>query len=422
MGLPASGQISLNAINVELHGASGGEVRLSQGSLQNGLTYPNTANTQDLSLSAFYGKSGSVLYSVPSDEEVIIPAAWGSQNSLSPNEVDQYNPYIKKNITISSSVVAATASSASAGISLDTWAGELKIVNNGAVYGGRGAGGQSGSGGTGGSEGSSSVTAGYTGGAGGAGGAGANGGPALDFTSSFSSSLNASLVIENNGTWLGGAGGGGGGGGAGGGGGSRYAQYGQYSSQQINFGAGQAAGSCSNSCYYSFGAGMTCLGSCPPNYSRPYYSRYTCSACYKTVNTTNYYNYTAGSGYTGEDGGLGGDGAYYDVSTGAIVPATSGGALVSGFTASTVSQGNSPQQTYQRGGTNNSGAGGDGGAIGQAGNAGQSGQAGQTSANGYHADGGAGGSGGASGSAGVAHTTASNVTITVTNNGTMTGY
>ncbi len=194
MALPASGQISMSEVNVELGYSSTAQISLNDSAVRTLFGISSGA----ISLNDGHGKSNAFLATISSNQQQLNLRTWALANG--------WNGTSAATITVASGVYIWSDSTATAALTIDgSWPGGITLVNNGFIMGKGGDGGVGvpnivGSSGGGGGHAVSlganatiSSASGYIGGGGGGGGCGGSSG------------------------WYGGGGGGGAGGGNGGG-------------------------------------------------------------------------------------------------------------------------------------------------------------------------------------------------------------
>ena len=433
MAIPSSGQsLSFSALRTEF---VGGSSAISLGDLYRGGTNikKKAGDNQAVNLAASVATSGAIDVSDYYDQAkgftftystTGLSGTSGTDQDVSTLFGDDYDLDYPKNVVIPSAITLGTNNTSEFALEVDSGgAGTITITNNGTIMGAGGAGGSAGSAGSG--------------GAGGDGGDGSAGGDAIK--------VETDCTIINNGSIL--AGGGGGAGGAGGGLGGNLEQQQQTTVQQgptiITTPSNNTRWTYIGNPYYSLFIGFGPLGgsvhgAAPPggnnvtgntgayvgpggasqtSYTKGIYT-YTRGPAY-ALNVPNlpenpqfYYNYyrisvsypqqsqNQVSGHSGGAGAAGGLGRGFNNQPG-------GDSGASGASGSTGDAGNG----------GNGGNGGDGGGFGQAGSAGQAGQAGTDSTT----SGSAGGSAGSVGAAGLAIEKDSPISLTFTNNGTVSG-
>lgn len=421
MAIPSSGQsLSFSALRTEF---VGGSSAISLGDLYRGGTNikKKAGDNQAVNLAASVATSGAIDVSDYYDQAkgftftystTGLGGASGTDQDVSTLFGDDYDLDYPKNVVIPSAITLGTNNTSEFALEVDSGgAGTITITNNGTIIGAGGAGGSAGAAGSG--------------GAGGNGGDGAAGGDAIK--------VETDCTIINNGSIF--AGGGGGSGSGGGGLGGNLQQQQQTTTQQgpsyahtpSNMTNWRYLGYPYFSIFIGFGPlGGSVHGSAPPGGFNVTGNSGVAAPSTQTSYTKGSYTYTRGtpvspailpgshrisvsfpqqsqnqvSGHAGGAGAAGGLGRGFNNQPG-------GDSGASGASGSTGDAGNG----------GNGGDGGDGGGYGQAGAAGQAGQAGTDSTT----SGAAGGSAGSAGAAGLAVEKDGPISLTFTNNGTVSG-
>ncbi len=425
MAIPSSGQsLSFSALRTEF---VGGSSAISLGDLYRGGTNikKKAGDNQATNLAASVATSGAIDISDYYDQgkgftftysTAGLSGASGTDQDVSTLFGDDYDLDYPKNVVIPSAITLGTNNTSEFALEVDSGgAGTITITNNGTIVGAGGAGGSAGAAGSS--------------GAGGDGGNGAAGGDAIK--------VETDCTIINNGNIF--AGGGGGAGSGGGGLGGNLQQQQQTTAQQgpsyIHTPSNVTRWTYipqTGSIYLGFGPlGGSVHGSAPPGGNNVTGNAGTPAPSTQTSYTKGSYTYTRGSAYSTDYSNPSFTYLHYYISVsfpqqsqaqtaGHAGGAGAAGGLGRGFNnlpGGDSGASGASGSTGDAGNGGNGGNGGDGGGYGQAGAAGQAGQAGTNSTT----DGSAGGSAGSVGASGLAVEKDGPISLTFTNNGTVTG-
>ena len=409
MAIPSSGQsLSFSALRTEFVGGSsaiglgdlyrgGSNILKKAGDNQATNLAASVATSGTLSASDFYDQAKGFTFTYSTS---FLSGTSGTDQNASTLFGDDYDVNYPKNIVIPSPITLGSNNTAEYGLEIDSGGvGTITVTNNGTIMGAGGAGGSAGSAGSS--------------GAGGAGGNGSAGGDAMKFA--------VDCTIVNNGSILGGGGGGAGGGGGGLGGANQQQQQTTGTLQQgpvYNKGPGpqyywgprtDGTAVAWNASSFPYNASTGAPNNLPYSTTQFSSGQYTYKRGPSRPSDYSIFRTYPGpiqqqqqtAGEAGGAGGAGGLGRGFNNQPG-------GDAGASGSAGGSSTPGG------------NGGTGGDGGTGGGFGSDGGSGNAGGAGTN-SSTSGSAGGSAGSVGSAGAAWERGSGVTITSTNNGTITG-
>jgi len=409
MAIPSSGQsLSFSSLRTEFVGGSsaiglgdlyrgGSNILKKAGDNQATNLAASVATSGTLSTSDFYDQAKGFTFTYSTS---FLSGSSGTDQNASTLFGDDYDVNYPKNIVIPSPITLGSNNTAEYGLEIDSGgAGTITVTNNGTIMGAGGAGGSAGSAGSA--------------GAGGAGGSGSAGGDAMKFA--------VDCTIINNGSILGGGGGGAGGGGGGLGGANQQQQQTtgtlqqgpifQTSNPNYYWGPRSPNGTAIawNASSFPYNASTGAPNTLPYGITSYSSGQYTYYRGPGSGNNYSIYRTYPGpiqqqqqtAGEAGGAGGAGGLGRGFNNQPG-------GDSGASGSAGGSSTPGGN-------GGTG--GTGGTGGGFGSAGGSGNAGATGTSSST----SGSSGGSAGSVGSAGAAWERGSGVTISSTNNGTITG-